>query len=66
MKGKDTRGYPHEPRYPPAAGGNWLRVDCDEGGKPESDWDQLKLSPHKTRGQGWTRVTEVGGAVDNR
>ena len=74
MKRKDThhtRGYPYR-GYPPAAGCNWLRVDFDEGGavpgkKPsESDWDRLKLSPHVTRGQGWTWVTDVGGEPQNR
>ena len=54
---------------------NWLRVDFDEGGKPEfseknpdseSVLYRLKLNPHTTRGQGCTRVTELGGAVDNR
>ena len=54
MKGENTRGYPYQ-GYPPAAGCNWLRVDFDEGGvpgekPPESDWDWLKLSPHKTLG----------------
>ena len=35
MKGRDTRGYPHR-GYPPAVDCNWLRVDFDEGGKPEN------------------------------
>ena len=51
MKGKDTRGYRG---YPPAAACNWLRVDFDDGGKPDCpeknphtkiDWNSVHIRP---------------------
>ena len=62
MKGKDTRGYSNR-RYLLASGCNRLRVDFDEGGKPEHqeknprsqieiDWNSAHIGP-RAEAQRW-------------